>query len=354
MRAVVYAGPRSVHVADVPEPRLEEPGDALVDVTTSAVCGSDLHCYRGKIPLQPGDPMGHEAVGVVREVGERVRSVRPGQRVVMAFSNVCGECWYCRNGQTSLCERFRNLGFGKFSGGLGGLQAEMARIPGADVNLLPVPHGVKDEAALFVGDVLTTAWYGVSLAGVKAGEAVAVLGAGPLGFLVVQCARLAGARQVIALDLLPDRLALAERAGAVGVDVSAADPKAAVRDLTDGRGADVTVEAVGTLDAFRTAVAVTRRGGRVEALGVVGNDTLDLDLAAYWYRGLTLLFAGICPVQAYWRDAMRALVEGRVDPLPLISHRLLLDEASEAYELFDRREATKVLLMGRDVGIATP
>jgi len=345
MRAVVFEGVGSVGTAEVPDPRIEEPGDALVDLTLSAICGSDLHCYHGKIELEPGDVMGHEAVGVVRETGPEVAGFAPGDRVVIAFSNVCGRCWYCLRGQTSLCERFRNLGFGKFSKGLGGLQAQAARVAGADVNLLRIPDLVDDEQAVFCGDVLTTALYGTSLGAIEPGEAVAVVGAGPVGFLVARCAQLMGAGLVAVLDRVEDRLEMAERHGAVPVNVDRADPKQVVKDLTDGRGADVGIEAVGNVAAFTTAVAATRRGGRVVAVGVAGDETLQMNMAAYWYRGLRVSFSGICPVHAWWGRAMDAVASRNIDPTPLISHRLPLHQAPEGYSVFDRREATKVVLL---------
>src|SRR5256885_3786690 len=154
MRAVVYQDIRRVTVGEVPDARIEDPADAVIRITQAAICGSDLHFYTGKAPLSPGDTIGHEAVGVVEEVGPEVERFRPGDRVVLAFDVVCGHCWYCRQGQTSLCEDFRNLGAGTFGGGLGGAQAERVRVPFADTNLLAIPAGMEDERAIFVGDIL--------------------------------------------------------------------------------------------------------------------------------------------------------------------------------------------------------
>jgi threonine dehydrogenase-like Zn-dependent dehydrogenase len=344
VRAAVFDGIEAVAVADMPEPRVEEPEDAVVRITVSAICGSDLHAYHGKFPLKPGESIGHEAVGVVQEVGPAVERFHPGDRVAIAFSNVCGACWYCRQGQTSLCERFRNLGFGEFGGGLGGLQAEAARVPFADVNLLGIPQEMDDERALFVGDILTTGWYGASLPGIRDGEAVAVVGAGPVGHFGAQAARALGAATVAVLDRVQDRLDLAERAGFVPVSVDQDDPKSAVRALTGGRGADVVVEAVGLPAAYRTALSMVRRGGRIVVVGVFGDESLDVNMGYYWNRGLHVLFAGICPVQAWWEESMSAVRDGRIDPSPIISHRLSLEEAPAGYAMFDRREATKVLL----------
>jgi alcohol dehydrogenase len=345
VRAVVFEALRSVGLADVPEPEIEDSSDAVVRVTLSAICGSDLHSYHGRFPLRPGETVGHEAVGVVEAVGPEVRHVRPGDRVVVAFDNVDGTCWYCRRGQTSLCDRFRNLGFGEFGGGLNGLQAERARVPFADVNLLAIPDEIDDERALFVGDILTTGYYGASLAAIEPGDTVAVIGAGPVGHFVAQCAAMLGAAQVVVLDRLADRLAVAESAGAVAINVDERDPKEALKALTDGRGADAAVEAVGAIAAYETAATVVRRGGRIVVLGLFGDDTLQMNMGRYWSRGLRLSFAGICPVHALWDLAMAAVQQGQVDPLAIISHRLPLEEAPKGYELFDSREATKVLLI---------
>jgi threonine dehydrogenase-like Zn-dependent dehydrogenase len=346
MRAVVFDRPGAVRMADLPEPALEEPGDAIVDVSLSAICGSDLHLYHGRMPIEPAEPLGHEAVGVVGKVGPGVERHHPGDRVVVAFAVVCGTCWYCRNGEPSLCGRLRNIGFGRFGGGLGGAQAERLRVPVADVNLLAVPDDVSDEAALMVGDVLTTGYYGASLAAIHAGETVGVVGVGPVGFFCIQAARSLGAVRVFALDRSPERLALAAAAGAVPV-AAGEGSMAVVRELTEGRGADAAVEAVGTLAAYEVARSVVRRGGRIVLLGVHGDEHLDVPLGAYWLRRLTLFFAGVCPVQAVWERAVAELRKGSMRVEPLISHRLPLELAPEGYSLFDRKEATKVLLTAR-------
>jgi threonine dehydrogenase-like Zn-dependent dehydrogenase len=344
MKAVVYEDIGRVVVADVPEPRIEDDADAILRVTTAAICGTDLHFYHGKAPLMPGDGIGHEGVGVVEEVGPAVERFRPGDRVVVAFNIVCGKCWFCRHGQTSLCEDFRNLGIGTFGGSLGGTQAERVRVPLADQNLLPIPDGMEDERAIFLGDILTTGYYGTAVAGIEPGDTVAVVGAGPVGFFCVQAARLHGAGEVLALDMQEDRLALAEKVGAVAINVRERNPAVAVSELTEGRGADVAVEAVGHPSAYETAVDIVRRGGTVSVVGMFAVESIDVPLGVYWTRALRVIFAGICPIHAWWERAMEAVVDGRIDPLPIISHTLPLSEAPRGYELFDAREATKVLL----------
>lgn len=344
MRAVVFDGEGAVRVTEVPDPVLQAPRDAIVRVTRAAVCGSDLHFFHLKAPIDPGEVMGHEAVGVVEAAGEDVRELEVGDRVVVAFHAACGDCWFCRSGQTALCEDFSNFGAGAFSGGLAGTQAELVRVPNADLNLLPIPDAVDDEAAIFVSDVLTTAVYGAALAAPAPDEVVAVVGVGPVGYCTVQALRAEGARTVVALDREPDRLALAEAAGAVPVHVGERNPVMALASMTEDRGADVVVEAVGHPNAFDTALDVVRRGGRIVVVGMYAGEQTELQLGVWWARALQVRFAGICPVHTYWRRALDGLVAGTLDPRPLISHRLSLAEAPEAYALFDARRATKVLL----------
>ncbi len=345
MRAVVFEQVGKVRVAEVPDAVIEEPDDAVVRVTRSAICGSDLHFYHGKAPMMTGEGIGHEAVGRVESVGAGVSRFSPGDRVVVAFDIACGGCWFCRRGETHLCEHFRNLGAGAFGGGLPGAQADLVRVPTADVNLLPVPDGIDDERALFVGDVLTTGFYGASLAAIRPEETVAVIGCGPVGFFCIQAAVALGSGRVYALDLDPRRLALAERAGAVAVDVRRRNAEMALAGVTDGRGADVAIDAVGSPAAYESALDVVRRGGRVVVVGMYAGETVSLQLGVYWARALDVRFAGLCPVHAWWEDAMAEVVAGRIDPVPVISHRLTLDDAPRGYELFANREATKVVLL---------
>lgn len=345
MRGVLYREVGKVEVAEVPAPALEDPADAIVRVTVSSICGSDLHFFHGKAPLEPGEAIGHEAVGVVERVGPDVRRFAPGDRVVVAFVIACGDCWFCRKGQTALCEDYRNLGAGIFGGGLGGAQAEEVRVPAADVNLLGVPDDVEDERALFVGDVLTTGLYAAARGEIGSDETVAVVGAGPVGFLAAQAALAQGAARVMAIDLEPERLALAETVGAEAVNAAERNPQAAVAERTGGRGADVVIEAVGSPPAFGRALEVVRRGGRVVVAGMYASETVEAQLGVWWARGLDVRFTGVCPVHAWWERAMAELRAGRIDPTPLVSHRLPLDQAPRGYQLFDARQASKVLLL---------
>jgi threonine dehydrogenase-like Zn-dependent dehydrogenase len=344
MRAVVFDGPGRVRVAEVADPALRDPGDAIVRVVRTAICGSDLHFLHVKAPIEPGEVLGHEAVGVVETVGDGVRRFRPGDRVVVAFDIACGACWFCERGETSLCEDFMNLGAGAFGGGLPGAQAELVRIPTADVNLLAVPDDVEDERALFVGDVLTTGLYAAGLAPIGSGTSVAVIGVGPVGFFTIQAARGKGAT-VLAVDREPSRLALAAAAGAEPIDARAVHAPMALAARTGDRGPDVVIDAVGTPEAYATAIESVRRGGDVVVVGMYAGESVELQLGVYWARALTVRFAGICPVHAWWERAMHEVRAGRLEPDPLISHRLPLADAADGYALFDRREATKVVLV---------
>jgi alcohol dehydrogenase len=345
MRGVVFDGIGSVAVADLPDPAVRRPDEAVVRITRAGICGSDLHLLHGKAPMEPGEQLGHEACGVVEAVGGEVTDVVPGDRVSIAFNVACGRCWFCRNGQTALCEEGSIFGYGIFGGGLPGSQAERLVVPAADVNLLRVPDRVGDDAAVFVGDALVTGFYGASLTDPAPDRVVAVIGCGPVGFCTILGLRALGAGTVYALDREPSRLALAEDAGAVPVHVDQRNPITALADSTDGRGADAVVDAVGHPDVFRGAVDAVRRGGTVVVLGVYSSEVAEIQLGTYWARGLTLRFAGLTPVLPWWDRAMTALERGEVDPTPLISHRLPLEEAAEGYRLFDRREATKVILL---------
>jgi threonine dehydrogenase-like Zn-dependent dehydrogenase len=320
VRAVVAGGPGRVEVADVPEPKIEGPRDAVVRVRLSAICGSDLHFFHGRAPIDPGETMGHEAVGIVEEVGPAVSTIAPGARVVTAFCIACGACWFCRRGQSQLCEDGGVLGAGVFGAGLGGAQ-------------------------VFLGDALPTAVHAAEVASIGPGEAVAVVGAGPIGFLAAQAVRRFEPESVLVIDPARDRLELAERHGAVPIDPAERHPQSAVFERTGGRGADVVIEAVGSAPAFERALDVVRRGGRVVVAGLYASEVFPAQLGVWWTRAIDVRFTGLCPVHSVWRRAMAEVAAGRIDPLPLVSHRLPLDRASDGYELFAGRRATKVLLV---------
>jgi alcohol dehydrogenase len=344
MRAAVFRAPGVVETADVDAPAILAPTDAIVRVTRAAICGSDLHFFHGKAPMDPGTVMGHEAVGLVDEVGAQVERVRIGDRVVISFHIACGACWFCRSGQTGLCEAHAILGGGPFGGDLHGAQAERVRVPVADVNLALVPPSIDDERALFVGDVATTGIYAASLADPGPKDVVAIVGAGPVGLCTAMALRAAGARHVHLVDRDPARLSLASACGATPIDMRDANPEMTLARLTGARGADVVIDAVGAPDAYLAALEMVRRGGRVVVVGMYAAETVELQLGVAWIRGLELRFAGETPVHTWWGRTMTAIAAGRIDPLPLVSHRLPLRDAAAGYAAFDRREATKVVL----------
>jgi threonine dehydrogenase-like Zn-dependent dehydrogenase len=343
VKAVTFRGVGDVRVTEVPKPAPSEPGDVLVRVTLGAVCGSDLHIYHGHSPVDEGATLGHEFVGVVEEVGSGVRSVRPGDRVVAAFYAACGRCRLCRRGLWSQCESRAIFGHGVYFGGLGGAQAEWCVVPNADVNLVSIPDGVEDEQAVFVGDILGTGCFAAERGMIRPGDTVVVVGAGPVGQMALMCAQLYGPARVYAVDLVDDRLRLAAELGAIPLDPREANPEMEVQRHTGGDGADVVLECVGHVEAIETAIKVCRGGGTVSSVGVPSEVNGDFPYFDVWNRGLSFR-SGLANVHAYMRPLLDLIEAGRLHPERVISHRLRLDDAEEAYRLFDRREATKVVL----------
>lgn len=348
MRAVVYAGPESVAVEDVAEPRVQDPSDAVVKVRLAAICGSDLHVLNGKTPgMREGGVIGHEFVGEVIEAGPGAARHPEGTRVLGSFLIACGECDACRAARYNFCLKRRALGLGALTGDLDGAQAEYVRVPTADLNLKALGGafaGLSDEQALFGGDILATAYYCVALAGSERNDVAVVVGGGPVGLLCAAALR-SKAKTVIVLDTDPHRVAFAR--DNLGLDAVTADgrtPETTVRAHADGRLADVTVDAVGAVPALKTAMRCARDGGRVVVLGVYGAERYDLPLGMSWIRGLDLRFAGMANVQANWDAALRSVANKTIDPTKLITHRLPLDDAVEGYALFESRQAMKVLL----------
>lgn len=347
MRAVVYAGPGEVRLDEVTRPVPVEADDAIVAVRLTAICGSDLHLLDGKTPgMRTGGVIGHEFVGVVTETGTGVATIQEGDPVLGSFLIACGSCESCAAGRFNFCAARRALGLGTLTGDLDGAQAEYVRVPHADVNLKHLgPHDrLTDEQALFAGDVLATGAYGAHLAAVAPDDVVAIFGAGPVGLLTaMSLGERPGATLV--LDTDPRRVEFAatvlDHAVAVGLDGRGADEVVAG---TAGRLADVAIEAVGSIPAFKGSLRAVRDGGRVVVVGVYGAERYDLPMGMVWSRGLEVRFAGMANVQGHWDDALAAVGAGRFDPSRLITHRLPLEDAVEGYELFRSRDALKVIL----------
>jgi 2-desacetyl-2-hydroxyethyl bacteriochlorophyllide A dehydrogenase len=342
MRAVTFQAPFEVRVEDVPEPELLDAGDAIVRIEATGVCGSDLHIYHGRVKIEPGFTIGHEYVGTVLAVGDAVQSVAPGDRVLGCFQTACGRCWFCHRGLFHKCDHSRTFGHGAVLGSLQGTQAEQALVPSADLTLRKVPAGMSDDVALFAGDVMGTGYHAIADSHLRAGEVAAVLGLGPVGLCAVQAARAHGAAHVIAVDTVPERLALAESFGAQAVHLSEGDPRAAVREATEGRGVDLCVDAVGHPEALDLAVRLTRKCGTVQAVGVYA-ERVELHMGLVWIKALRLC-AGHANVLAHVDPVLAMMSAGLLDPSPLVTHHMGLDEAAEAYAMYDRREAMKIVL----------
>jgi 2-desacetyl-2-hydroxyethyl bacteriochlorophyllide A dehydrogenase len=343
MRAVTFQAPGEVRVDEVDDPVLTTPDEAIIQVEASGVCGSDLHIFHGRVPVDPGTTIGHEYVGTVTAVGDAVTRVAVGDRVLGCFLVACGSCDTCLRGDYQRCERGRTFGHGANLGALGGTQAEQALVPFADMVLRKVPEGMSADTALFAGDVMGTGYHAVAHAGMRAGDTVVVLGLGPVGLCAVQAAVVGGAAQVFAVDSVEQRLDLAAQFGATPVHLTEGNPKAEVRGATEGRGADIVVEAVGRPAAVDAAIGLARNAGTVSGIGVqVGKSEMNLGLA--WLKGLDLRL-GQANVIAHVDRVLALLESGKLDPTPLVTHHMKLDEAVEAYDIYDRREALKIVLM---------
>ena len=392
MRALTWQGKRDVRVQDVPDPVLQEPTDAIVRITSTAICGSDLHLYEvlGSF-IDPGDILGHEPMGIVEEVGTEVTHIKPGDRVVVPFNISCGHCFMCDQGLQSQCEttqvRDRGkgaalLGYTKLYGQVAGGQAEYLRVPQAQYGPIPVPQGPPDERFVYLSDVVPTAWQAVRYADVPTGGSVAVYGLGPIGQMSCRIASHLGAEQVIGIDLVPERLALANKYGATTLDLREVDdPATAVRDLTDGRGTDAVIDAVGMeahgspigkvaqqltsylpkpvaaklteragidrMAALLAAITTVRRGGTLSLTGVYGGMVDPMPMMEMFDKQIQLRM-GQANVRR-WIDDILPLVTGDTDPLgteDLATHTLPLADAAHGYEIFQQKRdgAIKVLL----------
>lgn len=342
MQAVTFQAPGEVRVDDKPDPELAGSGDAIVQVQASAVCGSDLHIFHGRHPVEPGFTIGHEFVGEVIAAGDDVTRVEVGDRVIGCFLAACGECWFCRRRLFHLCDRLRIFGHGEISGALQGSQAEQVLVPNADLVLRRAPDALGVDAALFAGDVMNTGFDGIRAAGVSAGDTVAILGLGPVGLCAVQAARQAGAAQILAVDSIPERLEMAKRFGAQPVHLTEDNPRTATKAATEGRGVDACIEAVGHPDALDLAVRLTRKAGTISTIGVHGK-RCEVHMGLVWNKSLTLR-AGVANVIANVDEVLDLMAAGELDPAPIVTHHMALADAAEAYAMYDRREALKIVL----------
>lgn len=383
MKAVRYHMPRRMVVDEVPEPRIEDPRDVILSVTSTAICGSDLHLYNGMFPQLKPMTMGHEFMGIVEEVGPEVRTLARGDRVVVPFPIADGNCWFCLHGLPTACENsnpkhygpegglFKEKGGGLFGytdlyGGYAGGQAERVRVPYADYGPRKVPEGLTDEQVLFLSDILPTGWTAIDWVMPVEGQTVAVFGCGPVGLLAQKAARFRGAARVIGIDVQPYRLEMAARSSQSElVDASEVDPVPALRALTDGRGPDICVDAVGmepdrgwlekisaaihlqrgSMKVLEMCLSAVRRGGKVSVVGVYGTSYDNFPLGQIFDKSLKL-YAGQAPVHKYIDELMTLVKDGRIVTDDIITHRLPLNEAAWAYEIFNGKQdgCVKVVL----------
>ncbi len=387
MKALTWHGKNDIRCESVPDPKIEHGRDAIIKVTACAICGSDLHLFDGIMPsMEAGDVLGHETMGEVVEVGRDNKKLKVGDRVVVPFTISCGECYFCQRGYYSGCERSNPnaamaaklwghspaglFGYSHLLGGFAGGQAEYLRVPYADVGPLQVPNGLSDEQVLFLSDIFPTGYMAAEFCNLQGGETVAIWGCGPVGQFAIKSALLLGAERVIAIDTVPERLAMARASGAITLDFMNEDIYERIQELTKGRGADACIDAVGTepstasgFDALvdrvkvatfmgtdrphvlRQAIHCCRNFGTVSIVGVYGGLLDNLPLGSAINRGLTFRMAQT-PVQHYLPLLLSRIEKGEIDPSFVITHRASLDQGPDLYQTFrDKQDGcVKVVL----------
>jgi threonine dehydrogenase-like Zn-dependent dehydrogenase len=380
MKATCWMGKQSVEVLDVPDPQILNARDAIVRITSTAICGSDLHLYNGFVPtMEKGDVLGHEFMGEVVEVGREVKRLKVGDRVVVPFPIACGNCWHCKQELYSLCENSNPnawmaetlwghspagiFGYSHLTGGYAGGQAQYARVPFADVGPLKVDDGLSDEQVLFLSDIFPTGYMGAEMCDIKPGDVIAVWGAGPVGQFAIASAYMLGAERVIAIDRFEYRLRMArEKARAETINYEEVDSVVdALNELTGGRGPDACIDAVGMeahapgikyaydrtkqalrLEtdrpiALREAITACRNGGTVSVIGVYGGFIDKFPMGSVMNRSLTIR-SGQCHVHRYMRPLLERITRGEIDPSFVITHTLPLADAPRGYEMFLNKE----------------
>jgi 2-desacetyl-2-hydroxyethyl bacteriochlorophyllide A dehydrogenase len=342
MRAVTFQAPGEVQVQDRPAPSLEARDDAIVAIEASGICGSDLHIYHGRVKIEPGFTIGHEFVGTMVAAGDDVTRVAVGDRVLGCFHSACGTCFFCMRGVYVKCERMRVFGHGEALGALQGTQAEQALVPMANMTLRKVPEKLSDDVALFAGDVMGTGYHAIAEAEIAPGDSVAVLGLGPVGLCAVQVALASGAGPVFAIDTVAERLDAARAFGATPIHLTEENPRDLIRRGTERRGVDAAIDAVGHPDALDLAIRVARNAGTVVAIGVYA-EPCQVHMGVVWIKGLKLK-TGQANVIGHVDRVLAMIAAGSFDPTGLVTHHMRLDDAPEAYAVYDRREALKIVL----------
>lgn len=375
MKAICWYGKQDVRVEQVPDPEILNPRDAIVRVTSTAICGSDLHLYDGFVPaMERGDILGHEFMGEVVEVGDGVKNLKPGDRVVVPFPISCGNCFFCKQGLSALCENSNPnaylaekmwghspagiFGYSHLLGGYAGGQAEYVRVPFADVGPIKIENGFTDEQVLFLSDIFPTGYMAAENCDIKPGDSVAVWGCGPVGQFTIRSAKLLGAEQVFAIDSVPERLRMAEEGGAETINFeTVGNVVGLLRDLTGGRGPDACIEAVGMeadghgvqyaydrtkqalmLEtdrpiALREAILSVRNGGTLSVPGVYGGFIDKVPFGSLMNRGITVR-TGQTHVHRYLKPLLERIEKGEIDPTFVVTHTMKLEDAPEAYETF--------------------
>ncbi len=378
MRAVCWQGKNKVTVETVPDPEILNPRDAIIKVTSTAICGSDLHLYNGYIPsMEAGDILGHEFMGEVVELGSEVKNLKIGDRVVVPFPIACGSCFFCQRELWSLCDNSNPnawmaeklwgyspagiFGYSHLVGGYAGGQAEYVRVPFADVGPYKVPDGLSDEQVLFLTDIFPTGYMAAENCDIQPGQTVAVWGAGPVGQFTIKSAFMLGAERVIAIDRIPERLELARQSGAEVINFDEQPVLESLHELTGGRGPDACIDSVGleahgaSVDAImdrvkvatfqetdrpnvlREAIIACRKGGVVSIPGVYGGFADKIPLGALMNKALTIK-TGQTHVHRYLKPLMNRIENGEIDPSFVITHRLSLDDAPRGYEIFKKKQ----------------
>lgn len=341
MKSLVFHGHRDIRVDDIPDPKIQDATDAVIRIERTAICGSDLHVYHTQSTEAPPFTLGHEFLGTIEDVGPEVQRVRPGDRVLVSCTLGCGHCSLCRDDLYSGCKTTTTLG--PLTNILGtpflpGGQAEGARVPFADVNCLPIPRDLSDEQALFLTDILPTGYMGADLAEVAPGDVCVVFGCGPVGTFAQIAALLRGAACVVAVDLDDGRLAKARARGCRPLNPTNEDVGAVVQELTDGRGADCVIEAVGKVELVLKGIEIARPGGRVSVVGIIVENVLPIPiLTGVLGKNLTLR-AGTVNPQHYYPELVQLIRQGRIAPDEIITHRMPLSEGSRGYQIFDAHE----------------
>lgn len=378
MKATRWYGKHDIRVETVPDPGIVNPRDAIIRVTSTAICGSDLHLYNGYIPtMESGDILGHEFMGEVVEVGSSIQDLKVGDRVVVPFTIACGNCYFCSHDMWSLCDNSNPnasiaeamygqtpsglFGYSHMLGGYAGGQAEYVRVPYADRGCLKIDSGMSDEQVLFLSDIFPTGYMAAENCDIEPGDVVAVFGCGPVGQFAIRSAFMLGAERVIAIDDIPERLAMAERAGAETVTIKGEETLQRINEMTGGRGPDACIDAVGLeahgpalmdiydrakqalrlqtdrTSALRYAIQACRKGGVVSMPGVYGGVADKIPLGAAFSKGLTLRM-GQTHVHRYLQPLLGRIENGEIDPSFVITHRLPLDRAAEGYDMFANKD----------------